>query len=449
MSRKPTESGEVEQKGAVPGSMEAFQGELREAISEQGLFPDGFMIEATMPDSVIVCAYGRTGAAHHYSIAYALNGEGVTLGVMTPVELETVVVADGGTTEEVAVPDDAPAEEEAMPDTEEPVEYNESSASLDDMEYKSFDIKSAPEGATVNGVKGWTFEGYASVWDVEDHERDVTRKGAFGRTLGEGPPLVKYEHGPTVGKVLDAKEDDHGLYVKGFIPEDQSTEFMRKLMKIGAVAKMSYGWKPYPGGAKRGPDGVRELTDIKLYEVSPVAIPMLDATSITSVKSLPNGLPDAPFDVQMGAAGSALLAAKSEAEALMKRRERHRDGQVEWPISEKNLAAITELGVAAGETLVACLQAEVKAGRAVSGTRKRHLAALVRSVMAFVESLPEGERVELTGLLEPEDDAGDGKSDAAAPAIKTATGREAVVRDLVADYLESQLSRHAGRNLEE
>lgn len=443
---------EADTKSAIPGSLEAFQEEMREAVAAQGLIPGGFQIVATLPDSVIVCVYGMNGS-RHYSIGYTVQNGTIALGAMSPVDLETVVVPEGAeapveppaemAAEEPMAGDGMDMEEMAVEEPAAEGEYEEFSG-VDDLEYKSFDIKGASEGQTVNGVKGWTFEGYASVWDVEDHERDVTRKGAFARTLAEGTPLVKYEHGPTVGVVLDAKEDDHGLYVKGFIPEDNSTDFMRKLMKIGAVSKMSYGWKPYPGGFKRNPDGVRELTEIKLYEVSPVAIPMLDATSITSVKSLPNGLPDAPFDVQMGAAGAALLAAKDEAEALMKRRERQRNGQIEWAISEKNLAAIAELGSASAETLAACLLAEVKAGRAVSNTRKRYLAALVQSLMAFVDSLPENERTDLSGLLDGEGDSGDGESKTAVPATGSANGREVVVRDLVADYLESQLTRFTG-----
>jgi len=428
----------------VPGSMEQFQYELREAIGGLGLFKDGFDIVATLPDSVVVCSYP---AMQHYSIAYTPTDQGITLGALTPVDLTTMVTMEEADMGE-PIPPAAPAQEGMDAEMQDQMDEGDYTPKAQSMEYKSFSLKSAPAEDTLNGVKGWTFEGYASVWDVEDAEHDVVRKGAFTRTLSEGLPLVKYEHGPTVGKTIAASEDDHGLYVKGFIPEDAATDFMRKLMKIGAVEKMSYGWKPYEGGAKRGPSGVRELTDLRLFEVSPVAIPMLDATSITSVKSLPNGLPDAPFDVQMSAAGAALLAAKGEAEALMKRRERRRDGQVEWPVSEKCLGAIVDLGGAAGETFVACLQAEVKAGRAVSGTRKRYLTALVQALSAFVDSLPDSERVEMEGLLGGKDDAGDGASKSAATVPDDEQDREVNARDLVADYLEAQLSRLAGPKME-
>jgi HK97 family phage prohead protease len=321
----------------------------------------------------------------------------------------------------------------------------------DGMEFKSFEVKSDGEPTEINGVKGWTFDGYASVWDIRDHEGDTVRRGAFSRTLSEGLPLVKYEHGATVGKVLEAVEDDKGLLVRGFVPIDDHTEFMRKLMKIGAVAKMSYGWKPYPEGARSDGLGGRELTDIKLYEVSPVAVPMLDQTDITNVKSLPNGLPAAPFEEQMSAVSAVLLTAKAEAEALVKRRERNRDGVLDWPISAKCAGAIAELGAAAGETFVATLQAEVKAARAVSRTRKRYLASLIQAARAFVESLPEGEKDEFEGLLEPEASGGNAKPKADSPLPSVDPGsREARARDLAADYLAVQLGRRpAARTVEE
>ncbi len=268
----------------------------------------------------------------------------------------------------------------------------------DDMLYKAFEFKAMDvEDVTINGVSGWTAEGYISAWDVMDAEGDVTAKGAFARTFSEGMPIVKYEHGPTIGKVLATREDDFGPHVKMFIPVDPATDFIRKLMKIGAVAKMSYGWKPYPGGMAPRADGGRDLTAVKLYEVSPVAIPMLDATAITAVKAGANGLPDAPLDVQLTAAGLALKAARGEAEAYCERRTAADRG-----LSVKTTWAIGELAMDSGETMLALLSAEVKAGAAVSGSRKRFVADMMRALKQFIDSLPEEERAQVDNLLSDE-----------------------------------------------
>lgn len=284
----------------------------------------------------------------------------------------------------------------------------------DEMLYKTFDFKAEAleEDVTINGVPGWTAEGYISAWGVMDAEGDVTAKGAFTRTFAEGMPIVKYEHGPTIGKVLASREDDHGPHVKMFVPFDPATEFIHKLMKIGAVAKMSYGWKPYPGGMAARSDGGRDLTAVKLYEVSPVAIPMLDATAITSVKAGANGLPDAPLDVQLSAAGLALKAARAEAEAYCERRTGESRG-----LSVKTTWALGELAMDSGETMLALLAAEAKAGQAVAGSRKRFVADMMRALRAFIDSLPEGERDQVDSLMAGDD--GD-KAAKEADALETA-----------------------------
>jgi HK97 family phage prohead protease len=305
------------------------------------------------------------------------------------------------------------------------------------LERKVFDFRAdaVVEDVTVNGVPGWTFEGYFSVWDVVDGEGDATRRGAFKRTFAAGLPIVKYEHGPTVGTVLDAREDEHGPWVKGFVPLDPSTDFIHKLMKIGAVAKMSYGWRPYPGGVHVRSDGVRELTDIQLFEVSPVAIPMLDATSITSVKAGEpvkagaNGLPDAPLDVQLTAAGWALKAAVAEAEAYLDRRTAEgRD------VSVKCSWALGELAMDSGEAMLAILSAETKAGQAVAGARKRFVADMMRALRSFIDSLPEAERSQVEAMLTDGDD-GDKKGTQAD--LRIGLGPESVQVD--ADELEMAL----------
>lgn len=287
----------------------------------------------------------------------------------------------------------------------------------DPMQFKQFDFAadSIVEGAVLNGVPGWTADGYFSAWGVQDAEGDVTHRGAFARTFAEGLPLVKYEHGPTTGKTIAAKEDDYGPWVRMFFPTDPATDFIHKLMKIGAVAKMSYGWKPYPGGMTARADGGRDLTAVQLFEVSPVAIPMLDATAITEVKAGANGLPDAPLDVQLTAAGLALKAACCEAEAHQARRvEAYR------ALSEKNAAAVGELAELSGEAMLSLLYVETKAGRAVAGSRKRFVADMMRALRSFIDSLPEEERGQVEAMLNDATDASDDKTLAEADALELA-----------------------------
>ena len=86
------------------------------------------------------------------------------------------------------------------------------------MEQKHFtgslEIKSLDEGGC--------FEGYASVFGVQDSDGDVIVKGAFKESLDEFKaagrmPKMLWQHDTRqiIGKWVEMYEDDNGLYVKG------------------------------------------------------------------------------------------------------------------------------------------------------------------------------------------------------------------------------------------
>ena len=412
---------------AVEGSFEDLREDIAAAVTASGLFGESSWVTNTFADSVIVCSYGEGRPPTHWRVGYTVGADGaIVLGAAERVEIAEVIVS--GAAAEAAIAEDAGGE------------YNDDDVAGkagDGLFYKAVDFEvKAVTDTEINGVKGWTFEGYASVWDVVDRENDVTLKGCFARSLAEnGLPITKYEHGPTIGKYLDAREDDHGLWLKGFVPEDPATELVHKLMKIGAVAKMSIGWRPYPGGMSKRADGVRELRDIMLPEASPVAVPMLPATSIANVKSA-GALPDAKFDERVEAATAALNEAVADAGALVSRR----TAQDRAP-SAKSLDAVAALAVASGDAMLGLLHVEAKAGRALSGVRKRHLADLAKAVGAILASLPDGERKEIEALI---DDAGGEATETgggkAAPNAAVAVG---AARRREAELYELKLARYA------
>jgi len=404
---------------AVEGSFEHLRDSVQAAVQASGLFGDHAWVTNTFADSAVVCTYGEGKPPAHFRVGYTVNADGsVALGAAEPVAIAEVVVTSAADAAENTAADDVGGEY-ADDDLDAKADGAVQHKTLD------FELKAVGEDQ-INGVKGWTFEGYATVWNVVDRENDVTIKGAFTRWLAEnGLPVAKHEHGPTVGKYLDAREDDHGLWLKGFVPEDPQTELLHKLMKIGAVAKMSIGWRPYPGGMTKRADGVRELRSIMLPEASIVAVPMLPATQITSVKS--GVLPDAKFDERIEAATAALNEAVADAGALVARR----TAQDRAP-SAKSLDAIAALAVASGDALVGLVTVETKAGRALSGVRKRHLADLAKAVGAILASLPEAEREEIEALIDggaagEGTETGGGKADAAAGAARR---REAELYEL-------------------
>lgn len=129
-------------------------------------------------------------------------------------------------------------------------------------------------------------EGYGSVFDVVDSYDDVVEKGAFARTLKEGrAPAMLWQHDTAepIGVWESLREDDTGLFVRGRFANTQRGQEAYELVKIGALSGLSIGYSVKDARLEK--NGVRVLTDVELWEVSPVTFPANDAARITRVKA--------------------------------------------------------------------------------------------------------------------------------------------------------------------
>ena len=141
-----------------------------------------------------------------------------------------------------------------------------------------------------------TFEGYASVFDTEDHHGDTIARGAFTKGLkklaSEGKKLkMLFSHDPTqpIGVFKSADEDSDGLWVEGKLTLGvQKADETRLLMLDGAIDAMSIGGYVIDDSWNEK-TMTRTLKEIELREVSPVVFPALDDARIVSVKSLRDG----------------------------------------------------------------------------------------------------------------------------------------------------------------
>lgn len=161
------------------------------------------------------------------------------------------------------------------------------------------------------------FEGYASVFNTEDHHGDTVRKGAFKAGLQrlvkakkKVKMLFNHDRYQPIGVFKEADEDDTGLYVRGKLTLGvQKADETRLLMLDEAIDSMSIGGYL----RKQNIDektGKRELLEIELREISPVVFPALDAARIVSVKSLADGAPLADVEVVLRDAGFTVKEAK-------------------------------------------------------------------------------------------------------------------------------------------
>jgi hypothetical protein len=88
--------------------------------------------------------------------------------------------------------------------------------------------------------------------------------------------------------VATVEQDEKGLRFDGqLVLEDPTARKAHAHMKAGSVAKMSIGFDVMPGGAEVMKSGTRKLTALELWEISPVTFAMNPATSIDSVKAMP------------------------------------------------------------------------------------------------------------------------------------------------------------------
>jgi Escherichia/Staphylococcus phage prohead protease len=140
--------------------------------------------------------------------------------------------------------------------------------------------------------------GYAALFGVEARIFDfieIIERGAFARTLKEGDARAFWNHNPDIvlGRVkngtLQLSQDLLGLRVS-ITPPDTALIRDQVIAPIerGDVSQMSFGFRVPPGGDRweRMADGTprRVITEVELFEVSPVAMPAYSQTSISVSK---------------------------------------------------------------------------------------------------------------------------------------------------------------------
>ena len=150
------------------------------------------------------------------------------------------------------------------------------------LEYKSipFEVK---EIVDLTGG-GWEIAGYASTFGGEpDSYGDVIAAGAFADSIAARPTKFLYEHFEPIGKQLEIREDEKGLWGRWTIVDTTTGTDAYKLAKAGVLDSLSIGY--FTQEAEFREDGIRILRKIDLYEVSAVAIPANRNAVITDVKT--------------------------------------------------------------------------------------------------------------------------------------------------------------------
>ncbi len=155
-------------------------------------------------------------------------------------------------------------------------------------EFKSFPFKIRDVEATGE------FRGYASTFGNVDHAHDVILPGAFKKTLkenngGKVPILDHHDSTRQIGWNLEAREDKHGLWVRGQLDLNvqlarERHSLMQMASRVGARTGLSIGFQTVRAESPGKAAGVRNLKELKLFEYSIVVFPMNPEAGVTTVR---------------------------------------------------------------------------------------------------------------------------------------------------------------------
>lgn len=159
---------------------------------------------------------------------------------------------------------------------------------------KRKEVRFTPFNIREVGEEG-TFEGYASVFDAVDSYNSRFIKGCFTRTIQHRKGVVPLldEHGAQIGQSTSLEEDDYGLRVRGelFISDNPQEEvraareryvIMRRRQQRGSPQPMSFGFMV---NQDTYVEGIREIKEVDLVEVSMVTVPAQPLAEVFGVRS--------------------------------------------------------------------------------------------------------------------------------------------------------------------
>ena len=147
------------------------------------------------------------------------------------------------------------------------------------LEFKASDV----------GADG-SFTGYGARFSNVDLGGDVIEPGAFKEIVrnrnGKVAVLLQHSTRDVIGEAA-VSQDGKGLAVTGrLLLEDPLAKKAHRLVRAGLVTGLSIGYDTLRGGAQILENGIRKLTDLKLWEISVVTFGANPLAQVESIKAL-------------------------------------------------------------------------------------------------------------------------------------------------------------------
>lgn len=155
------------------------------------------------------------------------------------------------------------------------------------IEYRALtqplELREDGDGRTLSGV----FMPFDDPTDIGGRFTEVFRRGAFTKTLAERFDKIKvyakHDHKSfPIGKVVEAREEAHGLVGAVRISETQRGEEALVLAREGLLG-FSVGFHAVPGKDVRNGRN-RELREVKLVEVSLTEHPAYENAQVLAIR---------------------------------------------------------------------------------------------------------------------------------------------------------------------
>lgn len=141
--------------------------------------------------------------------------------------------------------------------------------------------------------------GHAAVFNTLSGDlggfREQIAPGAFTKAIAEDDVRALFNHdanyiiGRNKSGTLKLSEDKQGLYIEIEPPDTQVAKDLMISMERGDITQMSFAFSVRPNGQNWGEDSegnlIRTLTDLRLFDVSPVVYPAYEETDV-AVRSL-------------------------------------------------------------------------------------------------------------------------------------------------------------------
>ena len=170
-----------------------------------------------------------------------------------------------------------------------------------------------------------TFEGYAVVWGSKNSYNEIFVKGAFSRTLaewrakGDLPSFyLQHDWDLLIGKWLEMREDDTGLFVRGEYLQSAWGDHALALVKAKICTGLSIGFIPDDYDVENEQDWSNRtvyMKEVTLFEVSQVERPSDPAAGVNAVRSIRPGMSRRDFEDFLHSHGATRGLARSLAGA--------------------------------------------------------------------------------------------------------------------------------------